>query len=145
MKQEVDYLLKHDLAEPSKSPWSSPCILVPKPDGSSRLCTDYRKLNQVTIPDAYPLPFLDSLIDAVGESKYITTIDMQKGYYQIGMTEAAKEKSAFITPFGLFQYKVLPFGMCNAPATFQRIINFVIQDLEGVYAYSDDILIISDS
>ena len=145
LKQEVDYLLKHDLAEPSKSPWSSPCILVPKPDGSSRLCTDYRKLNQVTIPDAYPLPFLDSLIDAVGESKYITTIDMQKGYYQIGMTEAAKEKSAFITPFGLFQYKVLPFGMCNAPATFQRIINYVIQDLEGVYAYLDDILIISNS
>ena len=145
MKQEVGYLLDNGLAEPSKSPWSSPCVLVPKPDGTSRLCTDYRKLNEVTIPDAYPLPLLDSLIDVVGESRYLTTIDLQKGYYQLGLTQGAMEKSAFITPFGLFQYRVLPFGMCNAPATFQRTINFVIQDLDGVYAYLDDLLVVSDS
>ena len=145
MKAEVDYLLKNNLAEPSKSPWASPCILVPKPDGSHRFCTDYRKVNKVTVPDSYPLPLIEDLIDRVGQSKFVTTIDLQKGYYQLCLTERAKTISAFITPFGLYQYVVMPFGLTNAPATFQRMINYVIQELEGVYAYIDDIVIISDT
>lgn len=145
MKAEVEYLLTNNLAEPSKSPWASPCLLTPKPDGSSRFCTDYRKVNQLTIPDSYPLPLIDDLIDAVGQSKFVTTIDLQKGYYQIGLTERAKIISAFITPFGLFQYRVLPFGMRNAPATFQRVINCTIQGLEGTFAYLDDLVVISDT
>ena len=145
MKAEVQFLLDNNLAEPSKSPWASPCLLTPKPDGTSRFCTDYRKVNNVTVPDSYPLPLIDDLIDAVGQSKFITTIDLMKGYYQVKLTERAKIISAFITPFGLFQYNVLPFGMRNAPATFQRVINYVIQNLEGTYAYLDDLVVIADS
>ncbi|XP_047478502.1 uncharacterized protein LOC125031660 [Penaeus chinensis] len=145
MKKEVDYLLDHGLAEPSNSPWASPSLLVPKSDGTSRLCTDYRKLNKVTIPDSYPLPLIEELVDSIGQAKFITKIDMQKGYYQIGLTDNAKIISAFITPFGLYNYTVMPFGMCNAPATFQRAINYTIQGLEGVKSYLDDLLVISDS
>ncbi|XP_063585832.1 uncharacterized protein LOC134763205 [Penaeus indicus] len=145
MKKEVDYLLDHGLAEPSNSPWASPSLLVPKSDGTSRLCTDYRKLNKVTIPDSYPLPLIEELVDSIGQAKFITKIDMQKGYYQIGLTDNAKTISAFITPFGLYNYTVMPFGMCNAPATFQRAINYTIQGLEGVKSYLDDLLVISDS
>lgn len=145
MKAEVEYLLKNSLAEPSKSPWASPCLLVPKPDGSHRFCTDYRRINKVTISDSYPLPLIEDLIDRVGQSRFVTTIDLQKGYYQISLTEKARKISAFITPFGLYHYTVMPFGLCNAPATFQRIINYVIQGLIGIYAYIDDIVIISDT
>lgn len=145
MESEINYLLEKDLVEPSFSPWASPSILVPKPDGSSRLCTDYRKVNSVTVPDAYPLPRIDDLIDKVGHAKYVSTIDLQKGYYQIGLTERAKLISAFTTHLGLFQYKVMPFGMINAPATFQRIINHTIQGLKDVESYLDDIIIFSDS
>ena len=141
MKEEVEYLLRHGLARPSKSPWASPCILVPKEDGSSRFCTDYRKVNKVTIKDSYPLPLIEDLIDSVGQAKFVTKIDLLKGYYQVGLTERAKLISAFITPFGLFQYEVMPFGLTNAPSTFQRLVNFIIQDLEGVYCYLDDIVI----
>ena len=141
----MKYLPQHGLATKSKSPWASPCILVPKEDGSSRLCTDYRKVNGVTVKDSYPLPLIDDLIDSVGKAKYLTKIDLLKGYYQIGLTERAKLISAFITPFGLFQYEVMAFGLTNAPSTFQRLINFIIQDLEGIYCYLDDILIIGQT
>ena len=141
MKEEVDYLLRHGLAIPSKSPWASPCLLVAKEDGSSRFCTDYRKVNKVTIKDSYPLPRIDDLIDSVGQARFVSKIDLLKGYYQVGLTERAKLISAFITPFGLFQYEVMAFGLTNAPSTFQRIINYTIQDLEGVYCYLDDILV----
>ena len=145
MKDEVVYLLSSGLATPSSSPWASPCILVPKPNGQVRLCTDYRKLNNVNIKDSYPLPRIDDIIDAVGKAKFLTQIDMLKGYYQIPLTKKAKLISAFVTPFGLFEYTRLPFGLCNAPATFQRVINTNIQDLDGTYAYLDDILIVSDT
>lgn len=145
MEKEVEYLLSHGLAEPSMSPWASPCILVPKPDDSHRLCTDYRKVNQVTLKDSYPLPLIEDLLNLIGQSKYITTIDLTKGYYQIPLTEQAKEISAFITPFGHFQYIVLAFGMTNAPSTFQRVINQVIRGLEGTAAYLDDLVVVADT
>lgn len=145
MKREINFLLENDLARPSNSPWASPCILTPKPDGSFRFCTDYRKVNQLTVPDAYPLPLIDDLIDMVGQSRIISKVDLQKGYYQVGLTERAKTISAFITPFGLFEYQRMPFGMRNAPATFQRTINSIIHGLDNTYSYLDDLLIISDT
>ena len=145
MKKEVDYLLANGLAVPSVSPWASPCLLVPKEDGTLRLCTDYRRVNSVTLPDAYPIPRVDDLIDAVGQSLYITKIDLLKGYYQIPLTEEAQSISAFVTPFGLYEYLVMPFGMRNSPATFQRIMNYILKDLEGVNVYLDDIIIFSNT
>ena len=107
--------------------------------------TDYRQVNSKTIKDSYPLPRLDDIIDSIGKAKYVTKLDLLKGYYQVELTERAKTISAFITPFGLFQYEVMPFGMTNAPSTFQRLINYIIRDLEGVYAYLDDIVIVGDT
>ncbi len=121
LQKEVDYLLDHNLAEPSFSSWSSPCILVSKPDNSYRFCTDYRKLNCLTKPDCYPLPRIDDCVDRVGSAKFVSKFDLLKGYWQVPLTSRAKELSAFVTPDRFLQYTVMPFGVRNAPATFQRV------------------------
>nr|XP_054592949.1 uncharacterized protein LOC129159780 [Nothobranchius furzeri] len=123
MKEETEYLLKNGFAIPSRSPWSSPCLVERKPDGTARFITDYRKLNAVTISDSYPLPRIDDCVDSVGPSKFVTKLDLLKGYWQVPLTEEASLMSAFVTPDAFLQYTVLPFGMKNAPATFQRLIN----------------------
>ena len=145
LKEEIKYLLENDFIEPSSSSWSSPCILVPKPDGSYRMCTDYRKVNSVTKTDTFPIPRMDDCIDKVGKARYVTKFDLLKGFWQVPLTDRAKEISAFVTPDGLYQYKVMPFGMKNSPASFQRLINKVIVDLEGCEAYIDDVIIYSDT
>ena len=119
LRDEVQYLLDNDFLEPSQSEWSSPCILVPKPDGTFRMCTDYRKVNSVAKTDTFPIPRIDDCIDNIGQAKYVTKFDLLKGFWQIPLTDRAKEISAFVTPDGLYQYKVMPFGMKNSPATFQ--------------------------
>ena len=145
LKQEVQYLLDNDFVEPSSSDWSSPCILVPKPNQTYRMVTDYRKVNTMTKTDSFPIPTIDDCIDKVGQAKFVTKFDLLKGFWQIPLTERAKEISAFVTPDGLYQYKVMPFGMKNSPATFQRLVNKVISGLPNCEAYIDDIVITSDS
>ena len=145
LRQEVEYMLKNDLIERSYSAWSSPCILVPKTDKTFRFCTDFRKVNALTKPDSYPLPRIEDCIDRIGYSKYVSKFDMLKGYWQVPLSGRAKEISAFVTPDGLFQYKVMPFGMRNAPATFQCFINQVTAEVEGCEAYIDDVIIYSDN
>ena len=103
LQKEIQYLLENDLIESSKSNWSSPCILVPKPDGSCRLCTDYRKVNTVTKTNAYHIPRIDDCIDKIGNARYVSKFDLLKGFWQVPFTEHAKEISAFVTPDGLFQ------------------------------------------
>lgn len=142
LRKAVQFLLENGLAESSDSEWASPCLTTPKPDGTDRFLTDYRKENEVTKTDCYPLPRIDDIIDSVGEAKYVTKIDFMKGYYQVKLTEGAKKISAFVTPDGLYHYRVMPFGMKNAPATFQRLVNSIIRGLEGTYAYIDDILVV---
>ena len=141
----MQYLLDNDFIEPSQSNWSSPCLLVPKPDQNYRMCTDFRKLNSVTKTDTFPIPRIDDCIDKVGKAKYVTKIDPLKGFYQVPLTERAKELSAFVTPSGLYQYKVMAFGMKNSPATFQRLINSVTSGIDGCDAYIDDAIIYSDT
>ncbi len=126
MRKEVDYLLTQMLAAPSHSPWASPCILVTTENGQLRFCTDHRRMNAVTVPDAYPLPWIDDLLDEVGQSRFVIKIDLLKGYYQITLTKRAQEISAFITPFGLFHWLVAPFGIRNCPATFQTAMNHLV-------------------
>jgi hypothetical protein len=134
IQKEVQYMLDNDLIEPSQSE-SSPILLVTKPDGSNRFVTDYRKINSVTKPDPFPIPRIDSCIEKVGNSIYMTKLDMLKGYWQCGLTERAKEVSAFVTPKGLYHYKHMPFGMRNSGSTFQRLVNKVIQGLENCEGY----------
>ena len=122
-------MTEHGIAEPSYSAWSSPCILVPKPDGTYRFCTDYRKVNSLTKVDSFPLPRMDDCVDRVGAAKYVSKLDLLKGYWQVPLSERAKEISAFVTPDGLWSYSVMAFGMKNAPSTFQRLVNKVLAGL----------------
>ena len=141
MEKEVAYLEEHGLAEPSNSPWASPCILVKKPDNSFRMCTDYRKVNMNTVKDSYPLPRIDDIIDSISNSPLLSKVDLLRGYYQIELEEGSRKVAAFITPQGLFEYTVMPFGLANAPHTFQRHLNLVLRGIEGVYVYLDDVVI----
>lgn len=143
MKKEVEYLVQHGFAVPSFSPWSSPCVLDSKPDGNPRFCTDFRKVNAVTVKDAHPLPLIDDCIDDVGPATFVTKLDMLKGYWQVPLTARASEISAFVTPDSFLQYTVMPFGLCNAPATFQRLINKVLGGVPKCRAYLDDIVVYS--
>ena len=145
LNDEVQYLLTNNFIQPSKSSWCSPCVLVPKPDGTYRLCIDYRKVNRITKTDSFPVPRIDDCIDNIGKSQFVTKFDLLKGFWQVPLTDRAKEITAFVTPNGLYQYNVMPFGLKNGPATFQRLINSVTAGLEGCEAYMDDIILYSDS
>ena len=142
---EVKYMLDNCIAVPSFSSWASPCILVPKPDKTFRFCTDFRKLNAVTKPDSFPLPRMEDCVDQVGHAAFVSKFDLLKGYWQVPLYERARDLSAFITPNGLFSYNVMPFGLRNAPATFQRLMSRVLGDLEGCTVYLDDVVVVSDS
>lgn len=116
-----------------------------KPNVTKRISTDYPTINQLTISASYPLFVIEELKGSIEQAMFIPIIDMQKGYYHIGLTDNTINISAFITPFRLYNYTVMPFGMCNVPPTFQRAINYTIQGLEDVMSYLDDLLVTSDS
>ena len=143
LKTEVDKLRGLGMVEASSSPFASPTILVKKKDGNWRLCIDYRKLNSVTKKDAHPLPRIEDIFDTLAGSKFFTTLDLAMGYHQVEMHPNDKEKTAFSTPFGLFQYRVMPFGLATAPATFMRLMTIVFSGLlySTCLAYLDDIII----
>ena len=146
IQQELRDMLDNGIIEPSTSAWSAPIVPVKKKDGSLRLCVDYRRLNTVTPPDAYPMPRIDDLIDRLGGAKYITTLDLAKGYWQVPVAEKDKPKTTFTTPFGLYQFRVMPFGLSGAPATFQRTMDRLIQGMEAFTgAYLDDLVIYSQT
>ena len=143
----VDDMLGKGIVKESQSPWASPVVLIPKKDGSIRFCVDYRKLNSATTRDSYPLPRIDDCLNALGGNKYFTLLDLASGYWQIPLAEAAKSKTAFITNSGLYEFNVLPFGLTNAPATFQRYMDLVLAGLKWtcLLVYLDDICIFSSS
>ena len=144
VKAEIEDMLKHGVIEESHSEWSAPIVLVKKKDGTLRLCVDYCQLNSISVMDAYPMPRIDELIDRLGQAKFISTMDLNRGYWQVPMAEEAKAKTAFVTPFGLFQFNVMPFGLQGAPVTFQRLMDRVIQGLQDyTAAYLDDLIIFS--
>lgn len=111
MKEEVKYLLEHGLAKHSCSPWSSPCLLDPKADHSYRLCTDYCHVNAVTVPDSYTSPRIEDCIDNVGSARFVSKLDLLKGYWHVPLTIHASEISAFVIPDSFLQYIVMPFGL----------------------------------
>ena len=133
--------------KPSSSPWASPVVLVPKKDGTTRFCIDYRKLNSMTKKDVYPLPRIDDILDTLGGARYFTSLDLASGYWQVSLDAESRTKSAFITHQGLHEFVRMPFGMYNAPATFQRLIEIVLagQLWKSCFAYIDDLLICSQT
>lgn len=145
MEVEVQYMMDNQIAVPSSSSWASPSLLVEKSDKSPRFCTDYRKVNKVTKSDSYPLPRMEDCLDQVGSAKFVSKFDLLKGYWQVPLSARAREISAFITPFGLFEYTVMSFGLRNAPATFQRLMNMVVSGLAGCAVYLDDVVVFSDT
>lgn len=145
IQEHVDDMLRRDIVRPSASAWSSPVVLVRKKDGSVRFCVDYRALNKITRKDVYPMPRIDDALDTLQGAEYFSSLDLRSGYWQIPMHEADKEKTAFATPDGLYEFNVMPFGLCNAPATFERMIDNVLRGLKWktCLCYLDDIVIFS--
>ncbi|GFX63475.1 retrovirus-related Pol polyprotein from transposon 17.6 [Trichonephila clavipes] len=146
-QEEVGTLLRemqeNDIIEPSSSPWASPIVLVRKKDGSTRFCVDYRKLNDVTKKDSYPLPRIDDTLDTLSGHKWFLTLDLKSGYWQVEVHPEDREKTAFTSGQGLWQFKVMPFGLCNAPATFECLMETVLKGLtfEACLIYLDDVII----
>ena len=145
IQRQVQSLLDAGQIESSTSPWSSPVLLVPKKDGGWRMCVDYRKVNAVTKKTSYPIPRTEDTFDYLLQAQWFSKMDAASGFWQVPMEQASKEKTAMITPDGLYHWKVMPFGLCNAPATFQRLMDAVLHGLKWkeCLVYLDDILIFS--
>ena len=146
---QLNNMQRAGVIQPSTSPWASPVVMVKKKDGTHRFCVDYRQLNEVTRADTYPLPRIDDLLDQLGQCKYFSTLDLAAGYWQIRVEASSREKTAFLTPQGLFEFLVMPFGLTNAPAVFQRLMQRVLAGLnpdagpDFVAVYIDDVLVFS--
>ena len=149
LKEELEKMKEKGVISecPHSIPWGFQVVIVKKKDGTLRLCVDYRKLNQVTVKDKYPLPKIQELIDRVGKAKYFTSLDLASGYWQVPMYEAHKQYTTFVCPYGQFYFNVMPFGLTNAPATFQRMMDRILNELREDFCevYLDDILIYSET
>ena len=148
VEEQVSKMLEKEVIQPSNSPWASPIVLVRKKDGTWRFCIDFRKLNEVTIKDAFPLPQIADLVDSLSGHKYFSTLDLASGYWQVPMEESSQEKTAFVTPGGdHFEFLRMPFGLTNAVPTFQRLMSVVLEGLLPLrcLVYLDDVLVIGRS
>lgn len=147
VRDMISELLENGIIRPSTSSYASPIVVVRKKTGELRLCIDYRALNKKTVKENYPMPLIDDQLDVLSGNKYFTTLDLTSGYYQIPIKESDKHKTGFVTPDGHYEFNRMPFGLANAPATFQRIMNQVLGPMrhKEALAYLDDIIIPSDS
>uniref|UniRef100_A0A8C3FN44 ribonuclease H n=1 Tax=Chrysemys picta bellii TaxID=8478 RepID=A0A8C3FN44_CHRPI len=146
IQRKIQNMLQMGIIHPSNSAWASPVVLVPKPNGEICFCVDYRKLNAVTRPDNYPMPRTDKLLEKLGHAQFISTLNLTKGYWQVPLNKPAKKRSAFVTQAGVYKFNVLPFGLQNAPATFQKLVNGLLAELEkSAVAYLNNVAIFSNS
>ena len=141
--EEGKGMLEKGVIEESASPWASPVVIVTKKDGSRQFCVDYRRLNDVMRKDAYPIPRIDDSLDTLAGAGWFTTLDLSSGYWQVGMADKNVEKTAFVTHGGLYQYRVMSFGLCNAPSTFERLMEVVLMGMhwKTCLIYLDDIIV----
>ena len=146
-KDHIRKLLDNGIIQESHSPYAAPIVLVRKKDGSLRLCVDYRRLNAKTVRDQFPLPRIEESIDAIGNAKWFSTMDLASGLNQVAMDEEDRHKTAFTTPFGIFEYNRMPMGMTNSPATFQRLMQTCLNDyiFQILLVYLDDIIVYSNT
>ncbi len=144
VKKEITSLEEDGIIERCDGPWASPLVPVRKPDGSVRLCVDYRRLNSITLKEPYYIPGMDEMMDKVGRCGVLSKVDLAKGFHQVGVAVVDRDKTAFICPFGKYRYRRMPFGLANAPSVFQRLMDCVLCDCTDFSCvYIDDILIIS--
>lgn len=146
VREHINEMLQFNIISPSTSPYSSPIVLVKKKNGENRICVDYRKLNNKTVKDHYPLPNMDDQIQRMAGKTYFTAVDLASGYYQIPVAETSRTKTAFVTPDGKYQFNRMPFGLVNAPSAFQRMMNCLTNELQNkIITYLDDIVIASST
>lgn len=161
--EQLDEMLSLDVVEPCESAWQSPVLIVNKKDGKPRFCLDSRKLNSVTVKDAYNLPYISEILDNLRDARFLTSLDLSKSYWQIGLVESDRDKTAFYIPGrGTFRFKTMPFGLTNAPATQQRLVDALFSNVESevepnvkphmktnvesrVFAYLDDVIVVSST
>jgi hypothetical protein len=142
--EEVDKMLQLKFIEPSSSPYCAPVVLAKKKDGTHRFCVDYRRLNNITLFDSEPLPNQERIFAKMSGKKFVSKIDLSKGYWQVPMDPQTKHLTAFTTPRGLFQFTTMPFGLVNAPATFNRLMRKLLSGMNGVDNYIDYIMVFTD-
>lgn len=147
IEKQLTEMLESGVIIPSHSPWAAPVVLIEKKDGTTRFCIDFRKLNELTVRDAYPLPRIDDTLDELQNAKFVSTLDLRSGYWQVEMDQESRPLTAFVTHKGLFECAVMPFGLTNAPATFQRLMDIVLAGLKWkcCLVYLDDIIVYSSS
>ena len=139
VKKELEEMEKYGIIEKSTSDWFSLIVLAKKKDGTLRFCIDFRRLNSVSKADAYPMPRADDLLNQVGQARFISTLDLTKGYWQVPMEKTARSKTTFRTSFGLYQFCRMPFGLQGAPSTFQRMMDSLLVGTQDyAAAYLDD-------
>ena len=145
INEHVQDMLDRGIIQELTSPWAFPVVMVKKKDGSDQFWVDYRKLNSITVLDSFPLPRVDDTIDILHGAQYFSTMDLMSSYWQVTLTDTAREKSAFITYGGLWEFHVMPFGLCNAPSTFQRLMESILKNLNyrTALCYLDDIIVFS--
>lgn len=136
-------MLEQSVVKESASPWAAPIVLVRKKDGSWRFCVDYRKLNALTHKDAFPLPRVEESLTCLKQASWYSTLDLASGYWQVEVDPNDREKTAFTTPLGLYEFERMPFGLCNAPATFQRLMNRCLGGMvnDSLLIYLDDVIV----
>ena len=145
-RAEIEMLLEYDMIEPSKSPWACGVVMAKKKGGQLRFCCDFRYLNAVTIKDAYPIPRIDESLSKLGDAKFFTTLDLGSAFWQVPLRKKDREKTGFACELGLYQWKRMPFGLCNATATFQRLMAQALTGVTKKYGnllmcYVDDVVI----
>lgn len=142
-KKEIEEILDKGIIQPFKSSWSYPIVLVPKKNGKVQICIDYYKLINTTMKDVYPLPNIDNIFNSLDNAQWFSTLDMISDYWQVAVSKKDKPKSAFDTKFGLFEFNAMIFGFCNAPATFQWLMNYIITKYidKFVVVYLEDLTV----
>ena len=148
VQEEIKEMLDKGVIVPIKSPYSSPIVMVPKKDGKNRMCIDFRKLNEITTKDAYPLPRIGQTTDALQGAGYFSSLDLASGYWQVPVAEKDRQINAFCIPEGgLYEFVKMPFGLTNAPATFQRLMNEIFKEdiFKHVLIFLDDFLVNSET
>lgn len=146
-KKLIMQMQEQGVIRKSSSPWSSPLVLVIKKNGKVRPCVDYRRLNAVTIKDAFPLPRIQDCLDTVAGATIFSTFDLTSGYHQIPVRSEDIHKTAFVTKYGLFEFQTMPFGVCNGPPTGQRLMELVLNGLQWQICliYLDDIIVFGNN
>ena len=145
VSRQVAEFIRQGIVRPSSGPYGAPVLLVRKKDGSLRLCIDYRRLNELTKKDRFPLPLIEELLERLVGARVFTKVDLRSGFYQVAMAEDSVQRTAFVTPDGSFEWLAMPMGLCNAPSTFQRLMQKALKGLKFVCIYIDDVLIYSRS